>query len=209
MDSGVARPECNATFAIDVWASIEYAGYEMTETRLTQATLGGGCFWCLEAVFQELEGVVRVESGYAGGTVERPTYAQVCTGTTGHAEVVRVTFDAARLQYHELLDVFFAIHDPTTQDRQGNDVGTQYRSVVFWHDEAQRQIAQATIAEHARDLNDPIVTQLLPAGAFYPAEAEHQTYYTRHGEQPYCRVVIAPKLAKFRAKFAARRKTTT
>ena len=167
------------------------------------ATLGGGCFWCLDAAFRQLRGVTRVESGYAGGHVPDPTYRQVCGGDTGHAEVVRVTFDPRQLTYRELLTVFFTIHDPTTRDRQGDDVGPQYRSVIFYHDDAQREMARAVIAEleAERVWDDPIVTELLPAPAFYPAEAYHQDYYARNARQPYCQAVVAPKVAKVRRAF--------
>jgi peptide-methionine (S)-S-oxide reductase len=167
------------------------------------ATLGGGCFWCLEAVFRDLRGVERVVSGYAGGHLSNPTYEQVCTGATGHAEVVQVTFDPRVLAFRELLEVFFAIHDPTTPDRQGADVGPQYRSVIFYHSPEQQETAQQVIAElNAAGVWDgPIVTEVAPAGAFYPAEAYHQEYYARNPGQPYCRVVIDPKVAKFRRQF--------
>jgi peptide-methionine (S)-S-oxide reductase len=167
------------------------------------ATLGGGCFWCLEAVFRDLRGVERVVSGYAGGHVPNPTYEQVCTGATGHAEVVQVTFDPRVLSFRELLEVFFAIHDPTTPDRQGADIGPQYRSVVFYHSPEQQETVQQVIAElnAAGVWDSPIVTQVAPAGAFYPAESYHQEYYARNPGQPYCRVVIDPKVAKFRRQF--------
>ncbi len=167
-------------------------------------TLGGGCFWCLDAVYRRLRGVTRVESGYAGGHVERPTYEQVCARGTGHAEVVQLTFDPAVVGYRALLEVFFAIHDPTTPDRQGADVGPQYRSVIFWHDATQRAEAEALIAELTRDrvFDAPIVTQLAPAPRFWPAEGYHQDYYARNARQGYCRVVIAPKVAALRARFA-------
>jgi peptide-methionine (S)-S-oxide reductase len=168
------------------------------------ATLGGGCFWCLEAAFQRLKGVESVVSGYAGGTIPDPGYRQVCTGATGHAEVVQVRFDSAFIDYATLLQVFFATHDPTTPDRQGADVGTQYRSVVFYHDEGQRQVAEAVIADlGACGVWDaPIVTQVLPAPTFYPAESYHQDYYGQNPYQGYCQVVIAPKLAKLRERYA-------
>jgi peptide-methionine (S)-S-oxide reductase len=170
------------------------------------ATLGGGCFWCLEAVYQEVDGVTRIVSGYAGGHVPNPTYEQVCGKQTGHAEVVQVTFDPAKLPYRQVLETFFAIHDPTTPNRQGNDVGPQYRSVIFYHDDAQRATASAIIAEltaeHAFDA--PIVTEVLPLPAFYPAEDYHQNYYRQHTSQPYCTFVISPKLAKFRKGLAGR-----
>ncbi len=170
------------------------------------ATLGGGCFWCLEAVFDDLRGVVSVESGYAGGGHVRPSYEQVCTGTTRFAEVVQVTFDPAVLSYRELLDVFFAIHDPTTLNRQGADVGPQYRSVIFCHSPEQRATAEAVIAELTRAgaFAQPIVTELAPAAPFFEAEAYHQEYYRQNGRQPYCQIVIAPKVAKFRKQFAER-----
>jgi len=175
-------------------------------TTPSLATLGGGCFWCLEAVYQQLDGVERVVSGYAGGHVENPTYEQVCGKKTGHAEVVQLTFDPARVSYRDLLEVFFTIHDPTTMDRQGNDVGPQYRSVIFYHDDDQRRTAEAIIAEltaeHAFDM--PIVTEVQPLSRFYGAEEYHQNYYVQNSSQPYCAYVISPKLAKFRKKFAER-----
>lgn len=170
------------------------------------ATLGGGCFWCLEAVYQQLEGVERVVSGYAGGHVANPTYEQVCGKKTGHAEVVQVTFDPSRVSYRDVLEVFFSIHDPTTKDRQGNDVGPQYRSVIFYHDEEQRTTAEALIAEltaeHAFDA--PIVTEIKALDRFYIAEQYHQNYYAQNSSQSYCSYVISPKLTKFRSKFAER-----
>lgn len=171
---------------------------------IATTTLGGGCFWCLEAAFQALDGVRSVVSGYAGGTTDRPTYQQVCAGTTGHAEVVQVSFDTDRIDFETLLEVFFAIHDPTTLNRQGADVGTQYRSVIFHHDQDQRAIAERIIARltAARVWPDPIVTALEPLPTFFPAEAYHQDYYRRHPGQGYCQVVIAPKLAKLRARHA-------
>jgi peptide-methionine (S)-S-oxide reductase len=172
------------------------------------ATLGGGCFWCLEAVFRDLKGVERVVSGYSGGQVANPGYQLVCTGTTGHAEVVQVTFDPAALSYRELLEVFFAIHDPTTKDRQGVDVGPQYRSIILCHAEEQRRIAEAVISElQAADIWDgPFVTEVVPFQVFYPAEDYHQEYFARNPAQPYCQAVVAPKVAKFRQKFASRLK---
>jgi peptide-methionine (S)-S-oxide reductase len=178
----------------------------MAETQT--AVLGGGCFWCLEAVFDRLDGVLSVESGYMGGNVKNPAYREVCSGTTGHAEVVRVTFDPSKTSYQELLDVFFSIHDPTTVDRQGNDVGTQYRSVIFYDSEEQRRIAEETIArlnrEHLWDA--PIVTALEPAKEFYVAEDYHQEYFTNNPQQPYCQVIVAPKVKKFQQKFAHKMK---
>jgi peptide-methionine (S)-S-oxide reductase len=172
------------------------------------AVLGGGCFWCLDAVFRELAGVTSIESGYAGGRTPHPTYEAVCRGDTGHAEVVRVSFDPAVLSYRDLLRVFFTIHDPTTRDRQGNDVGTQYRSVIFAQSDAQRADAKAVIdeLEAAHVWPDPIVTELAGAGTFYPAEAYHQDYFERNGGQPYCAYVVAPKVAKFRKAHAERLK---
>ena len=169
------------------------------------ATLGGGCFWCLEAIYVELRGVKKVVSGYAGGHVANPTYRQVCGGGTGHAEVVQVHFDPQVITFRDVLRVFFAIHDPTTLNRQGADVGTQYRSVVFYHDEAQRQTALAVIKETdgAQLWAAPIVTQVAPLDLFYPAEEYHQEYFQRNAYQPYCQVVIAPKVAKFRKEFLA------
>ncbi|MEJ2748179.1 MAG: peptide-methionine (S)-S-oxide reductase MsrA [Anaerolineae bacterium] len=172
------------------------------------ATLGGGCFWCLEAVYLELQGVKKVVSGYAGGSVRNPSYRLVCTGTTGHAEVVQLTYDPEQISFREILEVFFTIHDPTTLNRQGADVGTQYRSAIFYHDEDQCQIAEEMIAEldAAGIWPNPIVTEVTPLDVFYEAEDYHQDYYRQNGHQPYCRIVISPKVAKFRQKFAAKRK---
>ncbi len=172
------------------------------------ATLGGGCFWCLEAAFKELQGVTEVVSGYAGGGVENPGYREVCTGRTGHAEVVRITFDPEAISYRELLQIFFSMHDPTTLNRQGADVGTQYRSVIFWHDEAQKEVAQEVIRQLSDEgiWKDPIVTQVVPFEAFYRAEDYHQNYFDQNPNQPYCQAVVAPKLAKFRKLFAEKRK---
>ena len=172
------------------------------------ATLGGGCFWCLDAVFRELRGVDLVESGYAGGSTSSPTYRDVCSGSTGHAEVVRIEFDPDVISYADILGVFFTIHDPTTLDRQGADVGTQYRSVIFYHTEAQRAVAADVIAQMNREKvwNAPIVTEVLPLPAYFPGEEYHQDYYSRNGDQGYCRVVIAPKVAKARKAFMDRLK---
>ncbi len=170
------------------------------------ATLGGGCFWCLEAVYQELHGVQLVESGYAGGVMPNPTYEQVCSGTTGHAEVVRVTFDSAVASYREILEIFFTIHDPTTLNRQGNDTGTQYRSVIYFHTPEQEDTARHVIAEMANVWDAPIVTELSPAPVFYKAEEYHQNYFRQHPLQGYCAFVVAPKVAKFRKMFADRMK---
>lgn len=170
------------------------------------ATLGGGCFWCLEAVFERVRGVVLVRSGYAGGSVERPTYQQVCSGTTGHAEVVQVAFDPDAISFGEILEIFFAVHDPTTLNRQGNDVGTQYRSVIFHHSDAQRDTARAAIValEEEGVWDAPVVTVLEPLEAFHEAEEYHREYFRRNPAQPYCQVVVAPKVAKFRQRFAHR-----
>ncbi len=172
------------------------------------ATLAGGCFWCLEAVFEELRGVERVESGYAGGSVPDPSYEAVCSETTGHAEVVRITFDPDIVSFRDLLDVFFVIHDPTTANRQGGDVGSQYRSAIFFDDEAQRIAAEEAIAQLAASqvYDDPIVTEVVPLDVFYPAEEYHRDYYRRNPGQGYCQVVIAPKVAKARELFVAKLK---
>ena len=164
------------------------------------ATLAGGCFWCLEAAFQDLKGVESVQSGYAGGRVANPSYEDVCTGTTGHAEVVQITFDPQVVTFEDLLHVFFTIHDPTTLNRQGADVGTQYRSAIFYHSPAQKATAERVIAElQAEKLwDEPVVTELKPLDAFYPAEEYHRDYYRRNPNQGYCRTVIAPKVAKVR-----------
>lgn len=166
------------------------------------AVLGGGCFWCLEAVYQQLKGVSHVESGYAGGHVPDPTYEQVCGGGTGHAEVVRVEFDPAVISYRDILEIFFTIHDPTTLNRQGNDVGTQYRSVIYFQTPQQQDTAKHVIAEMANVWDAPIVTELLPLPAYYKAEEYHQNYYRRNPMQGYCAFVVAPKVAKFRSVFA-------
>ncbi|PWU05590.1 MAG: peptide-methionine (S)-S-oxide reductase [Terriglobia bacterium] len=170
------------------------------------ATIAGGCFWCLEAVYQNMEGILSVESGYMGGHVENPTYEDVCTGTTGHAEAVQLTYDAEVTCYREVLEVFFAIHDPTTRNRQGNDVGTQYRSAIFYHDESQKTTAEEVIRElNAEEIwPSPIVTEIQPAGRFFKAEDYHQNYFRTHPQQPYCSFVVAPKVRKFREKFAAK-----
>jgi peptide-methionine (S)-S-oxide reductase len=176
--------------------------------KLELATLGGGCFWCLEAALKLLEGVQSVVSGYCGGSGCHPTYAQICNGDTGHAEVVCVEFDPAIIDYRTLLSAFFAIHDPTTFDRQGHDVGSQYRSVIFTHSEEQAATARTLIAALAADHTwpDPIVTAVLPAPTFWPAEDYHQNYFAQHPGQPYCQAVVAPKVAKLRQNFAARLK---
>jgi len=172
----------------------------MDTDRREVATLGGGCFWCLEAVYEEIAGIERIVSGYAGGASISPTYAQVCTGRTGHAEVVQLTFDPAVISYRDILDVFFTIHDPTTLNRQGADVGTQYRSVVYYHDEAQHEEAAKAISELTTSgvWEGRIVTEVSPLPVFYPAEEYHQGYYRRNPSQGYCQAVIAPKLSKLR-----------
>ena len=172
------------------------------------ATLGGGCFWCIEAIFDELSGVEKVESGYSGGTIPNPRYERVCSGRTGHAEVVQITFDPAIISYKELLRVFFTVHDPTTLNRQGADVGTNYRSVIFYHNSEQRAEASEVIQEvtAARIWDAPIVTQLEPFEAFYKAEQYHQEYFKNNPDQPYCRIVIAPKVLKFRQHYTQKLK---
>ena len=172
------------------------------------ATLAGGCFWCLEAVYVELEGVEKVVSGYAGGAIPNPSYEQVCSGRTGHAEIVQVTFDPGVVTYEDLLGVFFTIHDPTTLNRQGNDVGTQYRSAIFYHDDEQKTAAEQAIREitDARIWSRPIVTEIVPLTDFYAAEAYHQDYFKNNPYQPYCQVVVAPKVAKFRKQYLSRLK---
>jgi peptide-methionine (S)-S-oxide reductase len=172
-------------------------------SRIEVATMGGGCFWCTEAVFSELKGVERVESGYSGGTAPNPTYQQVCTGTTGHAEVVQITFDPEVISFKELLRVFFTLHDPTTLNRQGADVGTQYRSIILYHNDEQKRNAEQVIKEieSAAVWDGPIVTQLKPFDAFYIAEDYHQEYYKQNPGQQYCQIVIAPKVAKLRKQY--------
>jgi len=172
------------------------------------ATLAGGCFWCLEAVYDQLTGVKAVESGYTGGTVDSPTYEAVCSGRTGHAEAVRITFDPAVISYRELLEIFFVIHDPTTLNRQGNDVGTQYRSAIFFHSPEQKQVAESVVAAFNQEkiYSSPIVTLIVPATEWYEAEVYHQEYFVRNPLQGYCQFVVGPKVAKFRKQFAARLK---
>lgn len=171
--------------------------------RMEVASFGNGCFWCTEAIFQNLEGVEKVVSGYAGGDVLNPTYEQVCSGRTGHAELIQITYDPAKISFEELLEVFWATHDPTTLNRQGNDVGTQYRSVIFYHDAGQKELAE----KYKKQLDasgtfaDPIVTEIAPMPAFYPAENYHQNYFNRNGQQPYCSFLIRPKVAKFKKEF--------
>lgn len=178
-------------------------------TRLRTATLGGGCFWCLEAPFSRLEGIERVTSGYTGGHVENPTYEEVCGKDTGHVEVVQVEFDPGVISYEEILEVFFSLHDPTTPDRQGNDVGPQYRSAIFWHDEEQRATAERVLASlEAQDAWEGAkpVTELRPLERFWPAEEYHQRYFDRNPHQPYCQFVVWPKVVKLRKKYASRLK---
>lgn len=173
------------------------------------ATFGNGCFWCTEAIFQELEGVEKVVSGYAGGHVANPTYNQVCSGTTGHAEVLQITYDPQKISYEDLLEVFWATHDPTTLNRQGNDVGPQYRSIIFYHNEGQQELS----TQYQKDVDAsgafdrPIVTFIEPMPEFYPAEDYHQNYFNNHGSQPYCQFLIRPKLEKFRKVFGSKLKT--
>ena len=173
------------------------------------ATLGGGCFWCLEPLYEELRGVQQVESGYAGGHVVNPTYEQVCSKTTGHAEVIQITFDPSEISFREILEVFFTSHDPTTPDRQGNDVGPQYRSIILYHDDEQKRVAEEMLSDYAPQIWDaPIVTELKPLDTYYRAEAYHQDYYRDNGFQPYCLFVIRPKVAKFRKQWQAKLKAS-
>lgn len=180
-----------------------------TPLKREVATLAGGCFWCLEAVYDQLKGVDAVESGYMGGQTANPTYEAVCSGRTGHAEVVQVTFDPQIISYREIVEVFFAIHDPTTLNRQGNDVGTQYRSAIFFHSPEQKTVAENVIATWTKEqvFDSPIVTEVVPAKTFYVAEDYHQEYFVRNPSQPYCAYLINPKLVKFRKQFAEKLKT--
>ena len=177
-------------------------------SELQVATLGSGCFWCSEAVYSELSGVTKVEPGFSGGTVPNPSYEQVCTDSTGHAEVAQVTFNPSAISYRELLEVFFSTHDPTTPNRQGADEGTQYRSVIFYHDKAQKEAAEGIIKELTKDraFRAPIVTEVVPFEKFYVAEDYHRNYYRKNPNQSYCRAIISPKLAKFRDHFRAKLK---
>jgi peptide-methionine (S)-S-oxide reductase len=181
----------------------------MTENNLQTATLAAGCFWCVEAVFDELIGVEDVVSGYAGGHTENPTYRQVCEGNTGHAEVAQIRFDPTVISFKDILRIFFSVHDPTTLNRQGNDIGTQYRSAIFFHDAGQKQDAEEVIKEISDEAiyDDPIVTEVTPLEKFWPAEDYHQQYFANNPDQPYCRAVVSPKVKKFRAKFADLLKT--
>lgn len=174
--------------------------------RIEHATLAGGCFWCLEAVYEQVDGVVAVESGYSNGQVENPSYEQVCSGRTGHAEVVRVSFDADRISYREILEIFFAIHDPTTLNRQGNDIGTQYRSGIYVHDADQARVAREVLAEADAAHGGKVVTEVQPVANYWRAEAYHQHYYANHPEQGYCAFVVGPKVEKFRKTFKSRLK---
>lgn len=168
---------------------------------MQKATFGSGCFWCSEAMFKSLRGVVQVDPGYSGGHTTNPTYEEVCTDTTGHAEVVQVTFNPEQISYEQLVQIFFSSHDPTTLNRQGNDIGTQYRSVIFYHDPEQKTIAERVLKEVTPLWDDPIVTEISPLENFYPAEDYHRDYFASHPEQAYCKTVVAPKVAKFRSKF--------
>lgn len=191
-------------------ATIKFKCYvNMNDREL--ATLGGGCFWCTETMFSELNGVEKVESGYSGGSIVNPTYQQVCTGTTGHAEVIQITYDPKVISFKELLKVFFTVHDPTTLNQQGADVGTQYRSIILYHNSEQRTIAEQTIkeVESAQIWDSPIVTQLKPFEAFYRAESYHQEYFKQNPRQPYCQIVIVPKLMKLRQHYNAKLKAAT
>lgn len=179
--------------------------------KFEKATLGGGCFWCMEAVFSEVKGVEKVESGFSGGWVPNPTYEQVCTDTTGHAEVVQITFDPSTLSYDELLDIYFGVHDPTTLNRQGDDVGTQYRSVIFYHTDEQKRIAESKVKSltEQRVWKNPIVTEIQPYKAFYRAEEYHQSYFRKNPDKPYCRIVISPKVSKLRHSFQSKLRVAT
>ncbi|WP_421132452.1 peptide-methionine (S)-S-oxide reductase MsrA [Alteromonas sp. A079] len=177
--------------------------------NLQVATLGGGCFWCIESAFNSVDGVVKALSGYAGGDAPSPTYEAVCSGTTGHVEVVQVTFDADKISYREVLEIFFALHDPTQVNRQGNDVGTQYRSAIFYHDDAQKVAAEAIIAEIEQEeiWPNPVVTEVTALNNYHEAEAYHQDYFKNNPQNQYCSMVVAPKLAKFKKTFASRLRT--
>lgn len=178
--------------------------------QFEQATFGGGCFWCVEAIYQDVVGVSHVQSGYAGGHLENPTYKAVCSGTTGHAEVVQITYDPTIISYEQLLEIFWHVHDPTTLNRQGNDVGPQYRSVIFTHNAAQQEAAEQskTAVAHSQLYPNPIVTEILPLPNFYPAEAYHTDYFNENPYQPYCMMVVSPKVQKFRKSFKHRLKAT-
>lgn len=167
------------------------------------ATLGGGCFWCLEAVFTRFKGIIKVVSGYAGGRIPNPNYERVCTGSSGYAEVVQISFDADVMSYEQLLGIFFTIHDPTTLNRQGHDIGTQYRSVIFYHDESQRDLAQKVVKEVSKHYPNPIVTEISPLPTFYMAESYHQNYFALNPQQSYCRLVVFPKVEHAKALYSA------
>jgi len=175
-----------------------------TAVAIETITLGGGCFWCLEAVYEQVDGVLSVQSGYSNGHVREPSYQQVCEGDTGHAEVVKLQFDAAKISLREVLEIFFSIHDPTTLNRQGNDVGPQYRSGIYYHDETQRALAQSVIDELNAEVKGRVVTELKPLDNYWPAEDYHQRYFARNPSQGYCSFVVGPKVAKFRKTFASR-----
>jgi peptide-methionine (S)-S-oxide reductase len=181
----------------------------MDNNGLETATLAGGCFWCVEAVYDDLKGVEDVVSGYSGGHTDSPTYRQVCDGNTGHAEVIQIRFDPSIVSFKEILQVFFSVHDPTTLNRQGNDIGTQYRSAIFYHDDEQKRVAEETIREIETEgiWDAPIVTEVVPFEKFWPAEDYHQEYFANNASQPYCTAVVAPKVAKFRQKFVSRLKS--
>jgi peptide-methionine (S)-S-oxide reductase len=168
------------------------------------ATLGGGCFWCVEIMYQDLKGVLKVESGYSGGKIDNPTYQEICSGMTGHAEVIQVTFDPAIISYKEILEIFFTVHDPTTLNRQGNDSGTQYRSVIFYHSDRQKAVAEEAKVAAQAIWDDPIVTEISPAVTFFKAEVYHQNYFNDNPNQPYCSIVIAPKVRKFREMYRSK-----
>ena len=174
------------------------------DTKRELSTVGGGCFWCLEAIYEQLDGVISVESGYTGGSQPNPTYEEVCSGTTGHVEVVQITFQSSLMTFKEILRVFFSIHDPTTLNRQGNDVGTQYRSAIFYHSISQKETAEAIIEEieTAKVFHDPLATEVVPLEKYYPAEPYHQQYYRRNSTHSYCQFVINPKIAKFRSQYS-------
>jgi peptide-methionine (S)-S-oxide reductase len=200
-----AGPQSEAERKADSISTTKTKDMEVLEGQATEvATFGNGCFWCTEAVFQSLKGVIKVESGYSGGKISNPPYKEVCSGNTGHAEVIQITYDPTQVTFGKLLEVFFYSHDPTTLNRQGNDVGTQYRSVVFYHSDSQRQQAREVIAklDKSGSWSDPIVTEVSPFSVFYKAEDYHQDYYNLNGREPYCNYVIKPKVDKFKKAFA-------
>ncbi len=180
----------------------------MSQSSIEQTTLAGGCFWCIEAAFNSLQGIIKAESGYMGGTTENPTYQQVCQGDTGHAEVVQLTFDSQLINFRDILEIFFALHDPTQLNRQGNDIGTQYRSAIFYHDQQQKQVAEQIIQEMIDDKTweQEIVTEVVEQQVFYSGEDYHQEYFNNNPENQYCQAVVSPKLAKFKKKFAEKLK---